>query len=101
MHVAAANPVYITAADVPSEVRDAKAKEFKDKVVAEGKPADMADKIVDGQLKKYFAEQTLYDQAFIKNPDQTVGDLVKEHIAKLGENIVVRQMSRVELGVSE
>lgn len=101
MHVAAANPVYITEADVPAEVRDAKAKEFKDKVVAEGKPADMADKIVDGQLKKYFAEQTLYDQAFIKNPDQTVGDLVKEHIAKLGENIVVRQMSRVELGVSE
>ncbi|HET7629885.1 MAG TPA: translation elongation factor Ts [Candidatus Saccharimonadales bacterium] len=101
MHVAAANPVYVTEADVPADVRDAKTKEFKDKVVAEGKPADMADKIVDGQLKKYFAEQTLYDQAFIKNPDQTVGDLVKESIAKLGENIVVRQISRVELGVSE
>ncbi|HET6622441.1 MAG TPA: translation elongation factor Ts [Candidatus Saccharimonadales bacterium] len=101
MHVAASNPVYITEADVPAEVRDSKAKEFKDKVISEGKPADMADKIVEGQLKKYFSEQTLLQQPFIKNPDQTVGDLVKQSIAKLGENIVVRQISRVELGVSE
>ena len=57
--------------------------------------------MVEGQLKKYFAEKTLLEQPFIKNPDITVGDLVKEHISKLGENIVVRQMKRVELGVSE
>ncbi len=61
----------------------------------------MIDKIVEGQVKKYFAEKTLLEQPFIKNPDQTVGDLLKQHIAKLGENMVVRQMKRIELGVSE
>ena len=101
LHVSATSPEYISVEDVPADIREAKAAEFKEKVVAEGKPADMADKIVEGQLKKYFAEKTLLEQPFIKNPDQTVGDLVKEHIAKLGENIVVRQMRRIELGVSE
>lgn len=101
MHVAAANPEFVSSEDVPAERRQAKAVELKDKVLAEGKPSDMADKIVDGQLKKYFAEKVLLEQPFIKNPDQTVDQLVKEHVAKLGENIVVRQFKRVELGVSD
>lgn len=101
MHIAAASPQFVSIDDVPAEQRTAKAAEFKEKVVAEGKPADIADKIVDGMLGKYFAEKTLMDQPFIKNPDQTVGDFVREHIAKLGENIVVRQFKRIELGVSE
>ena len=58
----------------------------------------MVDNIVAGQLKKYFAERCLLDQPFIKNPDQTVGDYVKEHNARLGENIVVRRFSRLALG---
>jgi elongation factor Ts len=62
----------------------------------------MIDNIVEGMLKKHFAERCLLDQPFVKNPDQTVGDYVKEHIAKLGENIVVRRFSRIALGeVSE
>ena len=65
------------------------------------KPAEMLDKIVEGMMKKHFAERCLLDQPFIKNPDQTVGQLVKEHIAKLGENIVVRRMSRFQLGEVE
>lgn len=101
LHASATAPEYIAASDVPAEVRDAKAAEFKEKVVAEGKPAEMADKIVEGQLNKYFAEKTLMEQPFVKNPDMTVGELVKEHISKLGENIVVRQVKRVELGASE
>lgn len=101
MHVAATSPEFVSVEDVPANLRDTKAAEFKEKVVAEGKPAEMADKIVEGQLKKYFAEKTLLEQPFIKNPDQTVGEFVKEHIAKLGENIVVRQFKRIELGVSE
>lgn len=101
LHVSATAPQYISIEDVPAEVREAKNKEFTDKVVGEGKPAEMAGKIVEGQLAKYFAEKTLMEQPFIKNPDQTVGQLVKEHISKLGENIVVRQMRRIELGVSE
>lgn len=101
LHISATAPQYIGIEDVPAEVREAKNKEFTDKVVSEGKPAEMAGKIVEGQLAKYFAEKTLLEQPFIKNPDQTVGQLVKEHISKLGENIVVRQMRRIELGVSE
>ena len=58
----------------------------------------MVDKIIEGQLKKYFAERCLLDQPFIKNPDQTVGEYVKEHNARLGENIVVRRFSRMALG---
>lgn len=61
----------------------------------------MIDKIVDGMVKKHFAERCLLDQPFVKNPDQTVGDLIKEHIAKLGENIVVRRIARFQLGELE
>ncbi|MFZ1522584.1 MAG: translation elongation factor Ts [Candidatus Saccharimonadales bacterium] len=98
MHIAASSPEYVSSDEIPSSDREEKAKEFKDKVVAEGKPAEMADKIIEGMLNKYFSERCLLDQAYIKNPDQTVGDLVKEHVAKLGENIVVRKMARVEIG---
>ncbi len=101
LHVSATAPQYISVEDVPADVKSAKETEFKEKVIAEGKPENIAAQIVEGQLKKYFAEKTLLEQPFIKNPDQTVGELVKEHISKLGENIVVRQMSRIELGVSE
>jgi elongation factor Ts len=101
LHISASSPRYIVAADIPSEETERIKAEFCEKAANEGKPADMIEKIVDGQLAKYFAEKTLMEQPFIKNPDQTVGDLVKEHIAKLGENIVVRQMKRIELGVNE
>ncbi|MGH7196224.1 MAG: translation elongation factor Ts [Candidatus Saccharimonadales bacterium] len=101
MHVAATSPLYVSVDDVPADVRDAKAAEFTEKVKAEGKPENIAGQIVEGMLKKHFAEQCLLEQPFVKNPDQTVGELVKEHIAKLGENIVVRRMARFELGVSE
>ncbi|HET9412428.1 MAG TPA: translation elongation factor Ts [Candidatus Saccharimonadales bacterium] len=101
MHVAATSPLYISTDQIPADVRDAKAAEFTEKVKAEGKPEAMVPKIVDGMLNKYFAEQCLLEQPFIKNPDETVGDLVKNHGAKLGENIVVRRIARFELGVSE
>lgn len=101
LHVSAMSPEYISAEDVPAAVREAKNAEFTEKVINEGKPEAIAAQIVEGQLKKYFAEKTLLEQSFIKNPDQTVGDLVKEAIAKLGENVVVRQIRRIELGVSE
>ena len=101
LHVSATNPEYISLEDVPAAVKAAKKAEFTEKVVAEGKPENIAEKIVEGQLAKYFAEKTLLEQPFIKNPDITVDQFVKEHIARLGENIVVRQIKRIELGVSE
>ncbi len=101
MHISASSPEYISTDDVSGEEKERVTSEFSEKAKNEGKPEDMIKKIVGGQVKKYFAEKTLLEQPFIKNPDQTVGDLVKDHIARLGENIVIRQIKRIELGVSE
>ena len=99
MHVAAAAPEFVSVDQVPETEREAKKAEFAEKAKAEGKPENMIENIVEGMLKKHFAEKCLLDQPFIKNPDQTVGDLLKEHIAKLGENMVIRQFARIELGI--
>lgn len=101
MHVSATAPEFISVDDIPAEAREAKKTELVEAATASGKPKDIAEKMVDGQLKKYFAEKTLLEQPFIKNPDITVGQLVLESGAKLGENIVVRQMKRIELGASK
>jgi elongation factor Ts len=98
MHVAASAPLYVSAEEIPADERERVAAEFKEKAIADGKPAEMVDKIIEGQIQKYFAERCLLDQPFIKNPDQTVGDYVKDHNARLGENIVVRRFSRLALG---
>lgn len=98
MHIAASNPEYVSAEQIPAEAREAKKQELLSGDALKGKPAEMAEKIVEGQLGKYFAERCLLDQPFIKNPDQTVGEYVKEHNARLGENIVVRKFARIALG---
>ena len=98
MHIAASNPQYLSREAVPeADVKQVEA-ELTQKATAEGKPKDMINKIVAGQLDKYFAEHCLLEQPFVKNPDMTVGDYVKEHNARLGENIVVRRFSRLALG---
>lgn len=105
LQVSASAPQYISSDDISSEEKAQVEAEFSEKAKTEAsagqRTTDKLEKIVAGQVRKYFAEKTLLDQPFIKNPDQTVGDLVKEHIAKLGENIIVRQIRRIELGVSE
>ena len=101
MHIAASAPLYVSNDEIPAEETERVTNEFKEKAAGEGKPADMLDKIVSGQVSKYFAEKCLLDQPFIKNPDQTVGDYVKEHNARLGENILVRRFKRLELGAAE
>jgi elongation factor Ts len=98
MHIAASNPLYVSAEEIPAEDQEKVKAEFVEKATAEGKPADMVEKIVGGQVKKYFAERCLLEQPFVKNPDITVGDYVKEHNARLGENIVVRRFARIALG---
>jgi len=98
MHIAATNPEYVSADEVTAEAKEKVEAEFSEKAKAEGKPADMVVKIVEGQVRKYFAERALLEQPFVKNPEQTVGDYVKEHNARLGENIVVRRFSRIALG---
>lgn len=98
MHIAASSPEYVSIDDIPAVDRDRITAEFTEKATTEGKPTAMVDKIVAGQLEKYFAERCLLDQPFVKDPDLTVADHVREHAARLGENIVVRRFSRLALG---
>ena len=100
MHIAATNPEYVSVDDVPAEAKKKIEAEFTERAKASAgqRTADMVAKIVAGQVQKHFAERCLLEQPFVKNPDQTVGDYVKEHNARLGENIVVRRFSRIALG---
>lgn len=98
MHIAASAPQYVSVDDIPAADRDKVAAEFTEKTQAEGKPVDMVEKIVEGQLKKYFAERCLLDQPFVKNPDITVADHVKQSAALMNENVVIRRFSRLALG---
>jgi translation elongation factor EF-Ts len=101
LQISASSPAYISLDDIPQEEKDRITQEFSEKAKSEGKPVAMIEKIIAGQITKYFSEKTLLEQPFVKNPDQTIGELVKDHIARLGENIIVRQMRRIELGVTE
>ncbi len=98
MHIAASAPEFVSSDDISKEVKEKAEAEFTEKVKAEGKPEKMVPQIVEGMLKKHFSEKCLLDQPFVKNPDITVGQYVKEGIAVLGENIVVRRFSRMVLG---
>lgn len=101
MHIAASSPLYISSDDIPADEKKKITDEFTDKVKSEGKPAEMIPKIVEGMVNKHFAEKCLLDQPYIKNPDQNVATYIKENIAKLGENIVVKRFSRLALGEVE
>lgn len=101
MQIAAMSPVYPTMEDVPAEVYEAKKAELLASEELANKPEEIREKIVEGQLKKHFAEQVLTEQVFVLDDSKTVGERIKEQIAKSGENIRVSQFKRVELGVTE
>ncbi|PYJ95062.1 MAG: translation elongation factor Ts [Verrucomicrobia bacterium] len=96
LHIAAAHPLYVSRADVPGNLIDVECEIYK--AQAKGKPENVVEKIVDGKLDKFFSTICLLEQGFIKNPDQTIGDLVKAKIAELGENIVIRRFTRYLMG---
>jgi elongation factor Ts len=98
MHVAAAEPRWVRREEVPADVLDRERAIFREQAAASGKPANVVEKIVDGKLEKFYAESCLLEQAFVKNPDQTVAQLVQEKVAKIGENIQVRRFARFKLG---
>ncbi len=101
MQVAAMSPLYATEADVPADEMSRVKEEMLASETLASKPAEMREKIVDGQVKKHFAEKVLMSQSYILDDSKTVEQHVKENIAKLGENIVVGQFKRIELGVNE
>lgn len=101
MQIAAMSPSYVSEAEVPAAERERVKAELMASESLGDKPAEMREKIVEGQLSKHFVEQVLLSQKYILDDSKTVEQHVKENIAKLGENIVVRQFKRIELGVSE
>jgi elongation factor Ts len=98
MHIAAMNPIAISREDVPPAVIEKEKEILRAEAATSGKPEKVMDKIVEGRLEKFFAEQCLLEQAYIKNPDITVKDFMSDTIAKLGENIIVRRFTRYQLG---
>ena len=98
MHIAASNPLAIDESGIGSDVVDRERAVYHEQVKNEGKPANIHEKIVEGKLKKFYAENTLLQQPFVKNPDQTIQQLITEVSGKTGENIVVRRFVRYMLG---
>ena len=98
MHIAASNPLYISKEDVPKEVIDQERSILKAQALNEGKPEKVVEKMVEGRLKKFYQEICLLEQAFVKDPDKTVDQMVKEKISIIGENIKIRRFARFQMG---
>jgi elongation factor Ts len=96
LHIAAAQPLYVSRDQVPSQSIEREREIYRAQVI--GKPANIVEKIVEGKMEKFFGTVCLLDQAFIKNQDQTIKDLVASKISELGENIVIRRFSRYGVG---
>lgn len=98
MHIAAMNPIAVDREEIPPDVIEKEKEILRAEAEASGKPEKVMDKIVEGRLEKFFTEQCLLEQAYIKNPDISVKDLLTDTIAKVGENITVRRFTRYQLG---
>jgi elongation factor Ts len=96
LHIAAAHPLYVSREEVPVKIIDAEKAIYESQV--KGKPANVVNQIVDGKLDKFYSTVCLLEQGFIKNPDQTIKELLSAKIAELGENIVIRRFTRYLVG---
>lgn len=102
MHIAASDPSYVSREEVPANVLEKEREIEMEKMKADeknaGKPADVIEKIISGKLNKYYEENVLIEQAFVKDPSKTIGDLVTEKIASIKENISIRRFTRYKMG---
>jgi elongation factor Ts len=98
MQIAAANPIFVRREEVPVETVNHEKEILRAQAINEGKPANIAEKMVEGRVEKYYKETCLMEQAFIKDPDITISRLITDKIAKIGENISIRRFTRYQLG---
>lgn len=98
MHIAAADPRFVRREEVTEEDLAREREIYRGQVLAEGKPDHLADRIVQGKMEKFYSDNVLLEQPFVKNPDQTVGEMIAERVATIGENIQVRRFVRYKLG---
>ncbi len=101
MHIAALAPRYLRREEVTQEILDHEREIYREQAKATGKPQDVIDKIVNGKMEKFYEENCLYEQHFIKDEGMTVKELIDQAISKLGENIAVRRFSRFKVGESD
>ncbi len=100
MHIAAASPQYVRREDVPADILDRERDIYRGQMEGQNKPAAVIDKIVDGKLNSFYEQACLLDQPSVRDPKLTIGQIVQQAIAKLGENIVVARFVRFKLGES-
>ena len=100
MHIAASNPLGIKPEDIPEEIVENEKNIYRAQALDMGKPENILDKIVEGKLKKFFQENCLLHQPFVRDPDISVADLMNELIAKIGENITIKRFVRYQIGES-
>ncbi len=98
MHVAAANPVSIRREEVPADLAERERNIFIQQAIDSGKPANIAEKMVGGKMDRFFAESCLLEQKFVKNPDISIQDLLKELVAKVGEDVSIKRFARFQVG---
>lgn len=98
MHIAAAGPKYVRREEVPADEVEKEREILRAQTLNEGKPANIVDKIVDGRIDKFFKDICLLEQPFVKDPDKTIEQLLKEQIAHIGENISIRRFARFVVG---
>ena len=98
MHIAAANPICLNQESLPEEVLAKEKEIYRAQALEMGKPEKILDKIVDGRVKKFYAEACLMDQPYVKDPDKSIQDLLNETVAAIGENINIRRFVRFQLG---
>ena len=100
MHIAASNPLGIKPEDIPEEIVESEKDIYRAQALDMGKPENVLDKIVEGKLKKFYQENCLLNQPFVRDPDISVADLMNELIAKIGENITIKRFVRYQIGES-
>ncbi|WP_102411687.1 translation elongation factor Ts [Beduinella massiliensis] len=98
MHIAAANPQYVRREEVPTDALDKEKEVLRAQALNEGKPEKIVDRMVEGRVEKYYKEICLMEQPYVKDPDKTIGDLIAEATATIGEKITIRRFTRYERG---
>ena len=98
MHIAASAPMSVSREEIPQETLEREKEIYADQARQSGKPENIIEKMTEGRLNKFYQENVLLEQTFVKDPDKTVADLITETVAKLGENILISRFSRFQLG---
>ena len=98
MHIAASAPMSVSREEIPQKTLEREKEIYADQARQSGKPENIIEKMTEGRLNKFYQENVLLEQTFVKDPDKTVADLITETVAKLGENILISRFSRFQLG---